>query len=140
MSTFLALSIVAPHGQNIAWGRKTLEVRSWLPASLPLRNVLIVENRQYLTRERPADPHAQAVALVDIAWAAPWRTDQVQAACSSGWEEGYYAWQLENIRRLPRPVAVHAARKLYELELSLDMSRLVSVLPRSLGAATQLKE
>lgn len=31
-----ALSIVAPHGGNIASSRKTLEVRSWQPPSLPL--------------------------------------------------------------------------------------------------------
>ena len=63
MTKFLALSIVAPHGKNIAEGRKTIEVRSWMPPRLPLRDVLIVENSVYLTREGQTDPEGVGVAL-----------------------------------------------------------------------------
>lgn len=35
---FSALSIVAPSGQRIAQGMKTLEVRSWQPEQLPLKD------------------------------------------------------------------------------------------------------
>ncbi|WP_211090190.1 ASCH domain-containing protein [Pseudothauera nasutitermitis] len=43
MAEYLALSIVSPQGENIASGRKTLEVRSWQPPALPLHDLLIVE-------------------------------------------------------------------------------------------------
>lgn len=39
-----ALSIVYPAGTRIAEGKKTLEIRSWLPPRLPLLNLLVVEN------------------------------------------------------------------------------------------------
>ncbi|BEJ50632.1 hypothetical protein Ri1_32310 [Aeromonas dhakensis] len=80
----LALSIVAPHGANIASGKKTLEVRSWLPPSLPIRDLLIVENGQYLSADHPVDPAGRAVALVDIEEAHEWQPDEVLAACSGG--------------------------------------------------------
>lgn len=41
---YLALSIVAPSGQRIAQGLKILEVRSWRPDQLPLKDLVIVEN------------------------------------------------------------------------------------------------
>nr|WP_287705722.1 ASCH domain-containing protein [Halomonas sp.] len=47
----LALSIVSPHGSNIASGKKTLEVRSWRPESLPIRDLLIVENSHFLSAD-----------------------------------------------------------------------------------------
>lgn len=78
----LALSIVAPHGANIASGKKTLEVRSWLPPSLPIRDLLIVENGRYLSADHPVDPAGRAVALVDIEEAHEWQPDEVLAACS----------------------------------------------------------
>ncbi|MFQ2256855.1 ASCH domain-containing protein [Aeromonas dhakensis] len=76
----LALSIVAPHGANIASGKKTLEVRSWLPPSLPIRDLLIVENGRYLSADHPVDPAGRAVALVDIEEAHEWQPDEVLAA------------------------------------------------------------
>ena len=54
----LALSIVAPNGANIAAGRKTLEIRSWRPPRLPLRDLLIVENRIFLTGKMKRTPTA----------------------------------------------------------------------------------
>ncbi|MEJ2801706.1 ASCH domain-containing protein [Comamonadaceae bacterium PP-2] len=119
MTKFLALSIVAPHGKNIAEGRKTIEVRSWMPPRLPLRDVLIVENSVYLTQEGQIDPEGVGVALVDIDTAEPWRPSQVEATCSAGWQPGFFAWQLVNVRPLPFPQAVLAARKFYEVELDL---------------------
>ena len=48
---YLALSIVAPSGQRIAQGLKTLEVRSWRPDQFPLKDLVIVENQTYLNNE-----------------------------------------------------------------------------------------
>jgi hypothetical protein len=44
LKQYQALSIVAPNGGRIAQGLKTLEIRSWQPEYLPLKNLVIVEN------------------------------------------------------------------------------------------------
>ncbi|MEG0488679.1 MAG: ASCH domain-containing protein, partial [Acinetobacter sp.] len=49
--TYQALSIVAPAGQWVSEGKKTLEIRSWQPESLPLKDLLIVENKNYLIQD-----------------------------------------------------------------------------------------
>lgn len=114
---YTALSIVQPHGTNIALGKKTLEIRSWLPPQLPLENLLIVENRIFLSETIPEDPDGRAVAIVDVIEVHPWRPDEVEAACSCGWQPGYYAWVLQNVRPLSGSDIVPARRKLYPLML-----------------------
>lgn len=117
----LALSIVAPHGANIASGRKTIEVRSWRPEHLPLRNLLIVENRIFLTEEGQVDPDGKAVALVDIEEVHAWQASELEAACAKHWEPGYWAWRLVNVRPISAAVRVVAQRKLYEAQVSEEL-------------------
>ncbi|MCZ0930421.1 ASCH domain-containing protein [Halomonas janggokensis] len=114
----LALSIVAPHGSNIAAGKKTLEVRSWRPELLPIRDLLIVENSSFLSSEDPIDLDGRAVAIVDVEEVHEWQPAEVKAAFSSGWEPGYWAWSLSNVRPITNGVPVPAKRKLYEVELT----------------------
>lgn len=45
---YTALSIVAPNAERIVQGLRTLEVRSWQPEKLPLKDVVIVENQNFL--------------------------------------------------------------------------------------------
>ncbi len=116
IKTYQALSIVASAGQRIAQGRKTLEIRSWLPPSLPLKDVLIVENQHYLTKEGDEEM-GLAVALVDIESVHEWREDEVEAATATRWAEGYYAWVISNVRPLDKPVAVMAKRKIYTVSI-----------------------
>ena len=68
---FRALSIVAPNGQKIADKIKTLEIRSWLPTELPLKDLIIVENKNYL--KAGEQEFGYAVALVDIVEVKPWQ-------------------------------------------------------------------
>ncbi|MEW6710834.1 MAG: ASCH domain-containing protein [Candidatus Riflebacteria bacterium] len=117
----LALSIVKPHGANIAEGRKTLEIRSWRPEELPLRNLIIVENSRYLTAEMPEEGNALAVAVVDIEEVHEWQPDEVEAACSQAWQPGYFAWKIANVRKINPPIAAPARRKLYELEITVPL-------------------
>lgn len=112
-----ALSIVAPHGSNIAAGKKTLEVRSWRPESLPIRDLLIVENANFLSADSPVDPDGTAVAIVDVEEVHEWQPSEVEAACSSGWVPGYWAWSLSNVRPVTNGATLPAKRKLYEVEL-----------------------
>ena len=120
MTTYIALSVVAPHGESIAAGRKTLEVRSWKPSRLPLVDLLIVENSRFLTEEGQVDADGVAVALVDVVSVGPWLPSEVAAACSMGWQAGHFSWRLANVRRLPRREKVPAARKLYEVQIELQ--------------------
>lgn len=112
----LALSIVAPNGTNIATGRKTLEVRSWRPMNLPVRNLLIVQNHRLLVEERQSDPNGIAVALVDVESVHEWESSEVAAACADKWSPGYWAWTLSNVRPIPGAIRVAARRKLYEVQ------------------------
>ena len=79
---YLALSIVAPSGQRIAQGLKTLEVRSWRPDQFPLKDLVIVENQTYLNNEGDEEL-GYAVALVDIDSIHTWQENEVDAACAS---------------------------------------------------------
>ena len=122
MAEYLALSIVSPHGSNIASGRKTIEVRAWQPPELPVRNLLIVENTIPLTQAGQVDPDGKAVALVDVVRVEPWLPTQVAAACSDGWEPGYFAWHLAHVRPLSARLPVIASRKLYKVALADALS------------------
>ncbi|WP_421705222.1 ASCH domain-containing protein [Alloalcanivorax xenomutans] len=114
----LALSIVGPHASNIAAGKKTLEVRSWRPESLPIRDLLIVENSRFLSSGNPIDLNGRAVAIVDVEEVHKWQPFEVEAACSNSWKPGYWAWNLSNVRPVTNNVTVPARRKLYEVELT----------------------
>ena len=115
LKTYIALSIVAPNGERIAQGLKTLEVRSWQPLQLPLKDLVIVENQNYLTDDGDEEM-GWVVALVDIESVHTWQENEVDAACASYWAAGYYAWVISNVRPLQQS-EVKAKRKLYTLEL-----------------------
>jgi hypothetical protein len=120
MATYQALSVVAPSGTKIADGEKTIEVRRWMPQGLPVRDLLIVENKHYLHDDGATDPDGRAVALVDVVNVEPWREDQFDAACASYWEPGWMAWRLENVRPVRCDTPVLAARKIYEIQAKIE--------------------
>jgi hypothetical protein len=112
-----ALSIVNPGGSRIATGQKTVEVRRWAPPVVPLRHLLIVENRIFLREEGQEDPAGCAVAIVDVVAVCPWTMDLFAPACATRFEEGYLAWHLGNVRPIADPFLVPARRGIYELDL-----------------------
>ncbi len=91
LKQYTALSVVAPNAGRIVQGQKTLEVRSRHPEALPLKDVVIVENQNFLLQDGDEES-GLAVALVDIEAVHAWRVDEVEAACASYWAEGYFAW------------------------------------------------
>jgi hypothetical protein len=111
-----ALSIVAPNATRIAQGLKTIEVRSWCPDQLPIKDLVIVENANFLSQNFPVET-GRAVAMVDVEHVSRWQPDQVQAACASAWSEGYYAWQLSHVRVLTTPFETLAKRKIYFIDI-----------------------
>lgn len=113
----LALSIVAPNGANIAAGRKTLEIRSWRPPQLPLRDLLIVENRIFLTGEDETDPDGIAVAVVDVEEVHAWLPSELATACASRWTPDMWAWHVTHVRPIGGAVRIAARRKLYQVQV-----------------------
>lgn len=110
---FLALSIVTPNGTRIAEGIKTLEVRSWVPTKLPIKDLLIVENQKFLVKDTNEEEG------VDVDSIHAWRNDEIEPACATAWDEGYFAWVLSHVRPIKQPLKVLAKRKIYQVELDL---------------------
>ena len=118
MKPHLALSVVAPAGDQIRTGRKRLEIRKWQPDTLPLRDLLIVQSRQRLSQTGVReDSNGKVIALVDVLAVREWRQEDLAAACTAQWEPGWFAWELENVRPLDRVGTVPARLRIYEIEL-----------------------
>lgn len=117
---YKALSVVAPAGDMIAKQVKIIEVRSWFPEVTPLRNIAIVQNRNYLLEEGQEDSDGYVVAIVDFVKVEPWAEEQREAACSKIWSLGYFGWHIANVRKLANPIKATAKRKIYEIELDTN--------------------
>jgi len=115
---FQALSVTSPAGSRIRAGRKTTEVRRWALDALPLRDLLIVQNDIRLTEENPEDAAGRVVAMVDVVAIRDWRVEDLEKSGSTEFEEGWLAWELENIRPAAYHQFVPAKRRIYELDLN----------------------
>ncbi len=111
-----ALSIVYPHGTNIALGKKTIEVRSWLPPEGFNEDLLIVENHHYLHNTEDIDPNGKAVAIVKIKRTREYLESDIPLAMATKWEPGYYSWELIEVRPIDSHIVVEAKRGLYDIE------------------------
>ncbi|WP_425320887.1 ASCH domain-containing protein [Acinetobacter guerrae] len=118
LKKFKALSIVAPACERIVSGQKKLEIRSWRPKQLPLVDLVIVQNTQFLYQEGN-EQMGEAVAMIDIFAVHAWRIDELEAACANNWEEGYWAWEISNVRPIVPRIKMMAKRKIYEIEIDL---------------------
>ncbi len=106
--SFTALAVLSPAGKLIAQGRHHLELRSWRPSQVPLRDLLIVESRRQVASDDQLDPEASGVALVDVLSVEPWPGSP-----------GMYAWKLGNIRPIiPKLSPLPARGGLYTVCLS----------------------
>lgn len=118
---YQALSILKPAVDLILDGKKTKEIRSWLPKTLPLKNILLVQNENYLTFDEDED-EGVALALVDFTKFSSWTEGeylQDGSAISLGriWRPGYFTWEIENIRVLDTPLSCMAKKGIYDVEL-----------------------
>jgi hypothetical protein len=113
---FNALSIVQPAGTKIATGEKTLEIRSWKPPVVPLRNLVVVENQRRLDVDGDIDPEGVAVALIDIVAVRDW-TEADARRDGQTFVAGYFAWVIANVRPLEMKLRLPAKRMIYEVEI-----------------------
>jgi len=118
--TLNALSIVSPAGTKIATGHKTLEIRSWKPSTIPLFNLLIVENHRRLDRDGNTDPEGLAVATIDIIEVRDW-TEEDARRDGHTFVPGYFAWVIANVRPIQPPFRAQAERLIYQVAV-LDES------------------
>lgn len=114
---FKALSIVFPSGTNIAQGKKTIEVRSWMPPADFSGDLVIVENNKFLKDDGATDTNGKVVAVVKIKLVREYLESDIPAAMASRWEPGYYSWELIDVRPVNHSESVLAARDIYEIEL-----------------------
>jgi len=112
-----AISILYPWGNMIANGEKNLEIRSWHPDTLPLKNIALVQNNIRLTKEINNDPDGQIIAIIDIISSRPWKKEDCKkSGCEeSQFSEGFLAWEIKNVRKLTQPIKAVAKRRFYDL-------------------------
>lgn len=110
-----ALSIVAPAVDDIVAGRKTVEIRSWSPPTLPLRDLVLVQNTIYLRQDGQEDPDGIALALVDVVGVHDWTPDEARSQ-GKQWCAGYVCWELTNVRAIERSFRCVARRGIYAME------------------------
>lgn len=120
---FQALSILKPAVENIINGSKINEIRSWVPTSLPIHNVIIVQNNNYLSNDCDVD-EGLAMALVDFTSVTPWTYDLFlnqnnQTTLNKKWKPGYFIWMIENVRPLPKAIPCEARKGIYTLDLDI---------------------
>lgn len=120
---YQALSIMKPAVENIINGSKINEIRSWVPDYLPLFNVIIVQNNNYLLNDDDVD-EGIAMALVDFTSVSPWTYDiflkqNHQTTLNKQWKPGYFIWRIENVRPLPKAIPCEARKGIYILDLDV---------------------
>lgn len=109
-----ALSIVKPAVDDIVAGRKRVEIRSWAPPALPLRDLVLVQNTIFLRQDGQEDPDGIALAMVDVVGGHDWTPDEARSQ-GKQWCAGYVCWELENVRQIAPPVPCVAKRGIYAL-------------------------
>ncbi|WP_333978067.1 ASCH domain-containing protein [Burkholderia cepacia] len=109
-----ALSIVKPAVDDIVAGRKRVEIRSWAPPAIPLRDLVLVQNTIFLRQDGQEDPDGIALAMVDVVGVHDWTPDEARSQ-GKQWCAGYVCWELANVRPIAPPVPCVAKRGIYAL-------------------------
>lgn len=118
---YQALSILRPAVENIINGSKLIEIRSWVPQTIPLYNVIIVQNHNYLSADDDVD-EGNAMAMVDFTAVTPWTYELFskqnnETTLNKQWKPGYYIWTIENVRPFSTSIPCKAKKGIYTLEL-----------------------
>jgi hypothetical protein len=119
--TYKVLSVVEPWGDFIARGVKTIEVRTEASADVRAgEDLLIVQTKRRLSAGEAPDPEGRAVALVKLKEIRPFVYEDRPFAKTERFEEGWWAWVLEDLRPIKTRPRVLAAREIYEVPLDLE--------------------
>ncbi|EAA4385184.1 ASCH domain-containing protein [Salmonella enterica subsp. enterica serovar Enteritidis] len=121
---FQAISILTPAVENIINGSKSIEIRSWYPETMPLKNVILVQNDKYLKNQSDID-HGMAMAIVDFVSVRNWSYEDYlkqnqETTLNKPWSPGYYVWEIKNVRILKKSVPCVARKGIYTIDLNMD--------------------
>lgn len=120
---YQAISILNPAVENIINGSKTIEIRSWKPDTIPLKNVVLVQNEKYLVNQNDFDL-GTALAVVDFVSVREWSYDEflmqnTNTTLNKKWAPGYFIWEIDNIRPLNKAVECVARKGIYLIDLDI---------------------
>jgi len=83
-----------------------------------LRDLLIIENKIFLTGVDEIDSAGIAVAVVDSGQVHAWQPWQQEAACASEWATDWRAWHVTRVRPISSTFPLPAQRRLYRVAVS----------------------
>jgi len=113
-----AVSVIAPLGDFIAQGKKTIDIRDFIAADLlPTQDLLIVQTKKSLTKELPEDLDARGVCLVRVKEMRKFIYADRAEAKTERFDENWYAWVLTDVRPLNPKIKTRAACGLYQVEI-----------------------
>ncbi|MEQ9997957.1 hypothetical protein [Pectobacterium versatile] len=121
MKQYRALSIVYPAVQHIMLGIKKVEIRSWIPPEIPMKDLVLIENYSYL-HDGEIDLSGKALAIVDVVNYSEWRREDFlnqsnNTKIGKKWKNGYYMWHLENIRIINNEFNCTAKKGIYNIAI-----------------------
>lgn len=82
--------------------------------------MLIIENKNDLIQDEDEEIGG-AVVIVDIeAIHLFWTENELELAAASYREDGYWAWEISNVRPIEKCIEVPAKRKIYAVDIDLE--------------------
>ena len=81
--------------------------------------MLIIENKNDLIQDEDEEIGG-AVVIVDIEAIHLWAENELELAAASYREDGYWAWEISNVRPIEKCIEVPANRKIYAIDLDLE--------------------
>lgn len=113
-----ALSVRQPWANLIAWGMKSIEVRTW---STDYRGDLLIVSSQ----KPDIVPAGMALAVVELYDVRDLMRPDLEQACIDpmALDPRHVGWHLRNIRRLVRPVPMSGQLGLWEARVVLEVAK-----------------
>ena len=113
-----ALTVKQPWANLLAWGTKTVEVRSW---ATEYRGDLLIT----ASTTPKIVPHGCAIAVVELVDVRPLELDDMVAACldPTAFRDDLWAWVIRAPRRLVDPLPIKGGLGLWDVSLATRVIR-----------------
>ena len=77
---------------------------------------MLVENYNFLRKIGEIDDDGLALAIIDVIGAHPWEKSEMVSSCANYYATGYWAWEIQNVRKIIPPIKATLARGIYSLK------------------------
>lgn len=112
----LALSVRQPWASLLAWGEKSIEVRSWSTTSRG--RILVHASGRDMVEDGITIPAGYAIATVELVDVRPLTHADLEAACMDAMPDGpHFAWVLRDAREI-EPVPAEGKLHLWNLDIT----------------------